>query len=164
MKTLKDLARDAADKYYEKLSDERQHPARYEGYQDGFLAALEHPSQVEGDLVTLKESMINNLEKHGDEKMVVIGSHGAFSGKELAEQIRNNTEIGHRQISCIVLLAVDLLRRGKIGDAHAEQEAIATLQWLARTPKANDSLMNGHYQADQLYHLFKADTAKNQKG
>ena len=62
---------------------------------------------------TLKETIIGSYEKYGEEKSIIFGNR-AFSGLEMADEIRNETEIGKKAISLVIRLTLDLLKRNKI--------------------------------------------------
>lgn len=61
----------------------------------------------------IKNAIIAQYELYGDKKILLIGDK-SYTGNELALEIKNNTEIGKKQIENVVKLTVDLLARNKI--------------------------------------------------
>ncbi len=63
----------------------------------------------------LKEQLILHFEhkaENGDE-VIIVSSLNNYSAKDLVYEIRNNTEFGIKQINGMVMLALDLIERGK---------------------------------------------------
>lgn len=62
----------------------------------------------------LKEYLISTYEKFGDKKALVTKGYRAYTGLDLANEIRNNTPEGIESLQSIIALTIDLLRRDKI--------------------------------------------------
>jgi hypothetical protein len=62
----------------------------------------------------LKQQMIKTYLKFGDEKALLIKGKKLYTGKEIAEEIQNETEFGIHVINNMIQLAIDLVKRDKI--------------------------------------------------
>jgi hypothetical protein len=62
----------------------------------------------------LKQQMIETYLKFGDEKALLIKGKKLYTGKEIAEEIQNETEFGIHVINNMIQLAIDLVKRDKI--------------------------------------------------
>jgi len=63
----------------------------------------------------VKESLVKTLMEHKDidEKYLIIGNE-FYSRREIAEEIKNETEFGIKMLEKILLLSLDLLSRDKV--------------------------------------------------
>ena len=67
-------------------------------------------------LKELKELVIDTYSKYGEEKIMVSrNTHNkAFSGIEIANEIKNETEIGNKILFMLIELTIDLVKRDRI--------------------------------------------------
>lgn len=61
----------------------------------------------------LKKSISDTYIKYGDKKAFILGRK-SYSGNEIANEIKNNTEFGIRQVCMLLNLSIDLISRNKI--------------------------------------------------
>lgn len=61
----------------------------------------------------LKNVVSETYHKYGDKKILIVGKT-SYSGNEIAQEIKNNTEFGIKQISKLINLSIDLISRNKI--------------------------------------------------
>jgi hypothetical protein len=71
------------------------------------------PHRLNNDLVKrIKEKTIEDLLKRPDEKVLICGK--LLSYGQLAEEVRKETELGVEILSELLLLTLDLVKRGKM--------------------------------------------------
>jgi hypothetical protein len=62
----------------------------------------------------LKAIAASTYSKFGEEKSILIRGYKAYTGKEIAKEIEDETELGMRILSGLLKLTIDLVKRDKV--------------------------------------------------
>lgn len=74
---------------------------------------VDYSNGVLTSFTNLKKSLSDTYIKYGDKKVLIIGRN-SYSGNEIANEIKNGTEFGIKQMGKLINLSINLISRNKI--------------------------------------------------